>query len=156
MSTRRATAATRAPAASGATRLAQLLAYDGPIVERAASAYPVSTTQQMTELVNQLKVKLSTWAPMVLRSFQIHNDVHVTIDPYDTEWQKESREKMGDFRALQGIMEFMFTNMSAYVSAENYLQVRNDPERFLFSIVDQLDVGQRRLASLLGVALAGH
>ena len=160
MSTRRATAAARAPAAAGTgtNRAAQLLAYNGPVIERNASEYPASApvgNPFLLQTVNSLQSTLATiWIPKVQVALQKHKAVHEYLE--DPGAQAESSRKTQDYMNLVGLLQMMYQQMAYFVTDANAQQAARDEVGFLTSLVQQLQFPDQPVAYLLSQVWAGY
>ena len=152
MSIRSATAAERAPTASGATHMARLLAYDGPITERNASERPISThynfrgkrppvsnPTEYIDSVNALKGTLDAMRSQVKSAYDRHLQSSFETVYQEQEW----RETASIYQTLVTTMGALYANMATYVTPTNYAQTiaegQNNPVLVLYNLIDKLD-----------------
>lgn len=152
MSIRSATAAERAPTASGATHMAQLLAYDGPITERNASERPISTQYDLRrkrapvsnqteyiDAVNTLKDTLNGMLLQVKSAYERHLKSSFETLFQEQEW----RETVSIYQTLMATMDGLYASMDTHVTPNNYAQTiaegKNNPVLVLYNLIDKLD-----------------
>lgn len=145
MSTRRATVA-----GAGTNHAAQLLAYKGPVTERKASEYPVSTpytrsgkgpvaSPEYTQLVSTLQATLAGWAPMVQAAYQRHIQSGASIQTESDEalW----RDYTQAYLTLKSDMDDKYTNMTQYVTPQNYKTVLAERQNNINQLLIDLIIG---------------
>jgi hypothetical protein len=130
-------------------RAAQLLAYNGAVIERKASEYPVSNPYNLRSgrgwmappadyenLVVLLKNKLIAWVPKVEAAYQRHLESGASIqnEQEDALW----RAYTGEYQAIMQAMDAKFQRMEEYIRPDNYTAIRDTNNNNLTDILFKL------------------
>jgi hypothetical protein len=138
------------------SRAAQLLAYNGSVIERKASEYPVSNPYNLRSgrggmapppddgppadyenLVVLLKNKLREWAPKVEAAYQRHlqSGASIQTDAQDEQWRAYTQE----YQAIVQAMDAKFKRMEEYIRPDNYTAIldtnKNNLTDILFTLL---------------------